>query len=179
VIKLFYSAVSCYKKIINSLGGNEMRKVFRLFVITVSVIVLGVLIAGCKPLLEGVELGNTGGYSLNDAYNLTEGEWIFGYISSSKSSRYYSIPVTNGNKIQISTRTYNMELDSWMTDVGFYIYRESGVKYSGGPYVGHWHFTSDVTGKWLIEVVHRWDGTGAFALAYTNGDISPPVPKFP
>jgi len=158
-----------------SLGRYKMKRMFKAFGITALVTVIAVLMDGCA-LEEGIELGNYGGSSLSDAYHLTEGEWTFGYISSESDSRWYSVPVAKDNKIYISM--YYRKKDSTMTDVAYNLYRETGVKYSGGPYVGDYIFTPDITGKWYIEVISSYGSIGAFAIIYKNNDKDPPNPNF-
>ena len=157
-----------------------MKSKLRKIVIIIFMIMYGVFIIGCKPSLEGIEIGVKGGNSKNEAYYLTEGEWVFGYISSSNARRYFSVPVTSGNKIQIRIKTFDNEIDSWMTYAGYYLYYESGelINFSGAPFTGNYIFTPNTTGKWIIGVVHPSGGIGAFAITYTNDGNSPQKPTF-
>jgi len=150
-----------------------MKKKLKILGISLIITVIWVLAAGCQ---EGICIGNDGGSSLSDAYQLTEGKWTFGYVSSDSDSRWYSVPVTNGNKIYI--RMYYRDDDSMMEDVVYSLYRETGDKYGGGPYEGNYIFTPNITGKWYIKVESQYGYAGAFGITYMNSDAYPPKADF-
>lgn len=150
-----------------------MKRIFKTLGITVFVTVIVILTAGCI-LEEGIELGSYGGSSLGDAYHLTEGEYVFGFLPSDSDSRWFSVPVVNGNRIYIWV--YGNKENSSMINAAYYLYNESGNKFSGGPYDNYYSFGPTTTGKWFIEVISR-SNRGAFAITYTNSSGSPPNPK--
>lgn len=153
-----------------------MKSKFKVLGITAFVTVIVVLTAGCI-LEEGVKLDIHGGKSMSNAYQLKQGEYVFGHFPSGGiDSRWFSVPVVNGNIIYI-----------WIYDYGDYTYRanavydlynEAGTKFSGGPRGGTWDdfsFEPKTTGKLFIEVTSRNNGT--FAIIYTNNSSKPPKPK--
>jgi hypothetical protein len=140
-----------------------MKKLFKTLEITALVTAIGTLM-GCYFLVAdaGIEIDGYGGKSMDNAYHLTEGEWTISYISSSNPSRWYSIPVTKGNGIDI-----------WKKDHGkgtvYVIYDETGTKLAG-PWILGSDFMPATTGKLYIEVLPSWEeDTPLFAIAYTNG----------
>ena len=157
-----------------------MKKIFKTLGITALVTVIYLLMAGCQDMPgEGVELGNHGGLSIDDAYNLTEGKWTFGYTSSPSHSRFFSVPVTNGQRIWIYISKYDYL--GQPRNINYFIL-ESGTKH--GPYNTFQNYIPNYTGQCFIEVVYKnindnfGNSERTFAITYINSSRSPGSPRF-
>jgi len=154
----------------------EMKRLFKKLGITVIVTVIWIFLTGCPVEGEGIELGNYGGKTMSEAYHLTDGEYVMGFLPKEEDSRWFSVPVVANRKFDIY-----FYKDSILTDdVIYYVYYQSGKKIWSNGYSGRsvYTFTPVSTGTWYFEVTPRYSINDAFAIAYTTGDNAPTRPTY-
>jgi len=143
-----------------------MKRFFKALGITVTLSAIIMFFAGCPVFNKGIELGNYGGKTIADAYNLSDGEYVMGFLSNEEDSRWFSVPVVANQKFKVYFRGDN----------GYYVYYQSGIKIWNTWYRSRTvEFTSGSTGTWYFEIN---GGFNSFAIAYTTGETEPTPPMY-
>ena len=149
-----------------------MKMIFKALGITAILTVMLLFLVSCPVLGEGIKLGNYGGKTMAEAYHLTDGEYVMGFLPKEEDSRWFSVPVVANREFWIY-----FYKDSILTDdVMYYVYYQSGNKIWSTGYSGRsiYKFTPVSSGVWCFEVTPNYSGNDAFAITYTTRDAPTP-----